>query len=199
VIVQEVFKSPFSLAWWRCARKDAKSPYMLSFAALMIAACSALSYIPYIPVGHTRVSWGFLARSVCGLVCGPVMALIFGFAEDTISFLIHPSGSYFPGYALTTMLGTLLYALFLYRQRPTVWRVFGAKLCTNALNVVLGSLWSAILTGKGYLYVMWTSLLKNTVMLAPQTGMLCLLLLALLPILARMGLVPKQMGRLSWI
>lgn len=186
-----LYRTPFSAAYWRDAAEDFRRPRTLAFAALMIAACVALSYIPSIPVGDggVRVTWGFLARAVCAVVCGPVTALVFGFAEDTVSFLLHPSGPYFPGYALTTMIGTLIYALFLYRTRPTVVRIFLAKLCTNALNVVLGSLWSAILYSKGYLYYMTVSFYKNLVMLPVQTAMLCFLLAALMPVLSRMGLV----------
>lgn len=186
-----LYRTPFSAAYWRDAAEDFRWPRTLAFAALMIAACVALSYIPSIPVGDggVRVTWGFLARAMCAVVCGPVTALVFGFAEDTVSFLLHPSGPYFPGYALTTMIGTLIYALFLYRTRPTVVRIFLAKLCTNALNVVLGSLWSAILYSKGYLYYMTVSFYKNLVMLPVQTAMLCFLLAALMPVLSRMGLV----------
>jgi len=196
-----LFSSPFSRAYWHTAREDFRKPRTLVFAALMIAACIALSYVKSIPIGGSgvRITWGFLARSVCGMVTGPVTALVFGCAEDLLSYLIHPSGPYFPGYALTTMLGTMIYALFLYRQRPTVLRVFCAKLLTNVLNVVLGSLWSAILTNKGYLYTATSSLFKNVIMLLPQTIILCLLFSALLPILARTGLLPKEMGRLWMI
>lgn len=165
---------------------------------MMIAACVALSYLRSVPIGRSgaKITWGFLARSVCALVCGPVNALVFGAAEDTVSYLLNPSGGYFPGYAITTMLGTFLYALFLYRQKPSVWRIFCAKLCTNALNVVLGSLWSAIMTGKGYFIIAADRLFKNTVMLIPQTVILCILFAALLPVLARVELVPPEMERL---
>ncbi len=90
---------PFSPSYWRLAASELKKPRMLTFAALMIAACVALSYVPAIPIGDrgNEVTWGFLARAVCGMVCGPVMALVFGFAEDTVSFLIHPTVAYFPG------------------------------------------------------------------------------------------------------
>jgi len=192
----KAYSSPFSAGYWREAAGELKNLRTLCFAALMIAACSALSLIPSIPTTdpNVRVTWGFLARAVCGAVCGPVTALVFGFAEDTVSFLVHPTGPYFPGYALTTMLGTMLYALFLYRARFTPLtlplRVFGAKLCTNVLNVVLGSLWSAVLYNKGYLYYMVKSFWKNLIMLPVQTVMLTLLLAALLPILRRMKLVP---------
>lgn len=190
---QTLYRTPFSRAYWREALADFRRLRTLIFAALMVAACVALAQIPAIPLNDSlRITWGFLARTVCALVGGPVTALVFGFVEDTLSFVIHPTGAYFPGYTLTTMLGTLVYALFLYRTRVTVTRIFLAKLATNAMNVVLGSLWSAILYSKGYLYYMTTSLVKNTLMLPVQTLMLVLLLGALLPVLHRMGLLPDQ-------
>lgn len=191
----QIYRTPFSNAYWRDSVSDFKKPRTLVFSALMIAACVALSYVPSIPVSDgVRVTWGFLARALCGLVGGPVNALVFGLAEDTISFLLNPGGVYFPGYALTTMLGTMIYALFLYRTQVTVLRVFLAKLFTNLLNIFLGSLWSAILLSKGYIYYMTTSAVKNTVMLPIQTVMLVLLFAALIPVLHQMGLLPKQVG-----
>ena len=189
-----IYSTPFSKAYWKQALADMKNPRVLAFSALMIAACVALSYIPSIPValdGGVRVTWGFLARALCGLVGGPVNALVFGAAEDTISFLINSGGAvYFPGYMLTTMLGTFLYSIFLYRAKVTIPRIFLAKLLTNILNVTLGALWSAILLSKGYLYYASTSLVKNALMLPVQTVMLCALFSALLPILRRSDLLP---------
>ncbi len=190
-----------SRGYWRAAREELKKPQTLAFAALMIAACTALTLIPSIPTTdpNVRVTWGFLARAVCGMVCGPVTALVFGAAEDTINYLLAPSGPYFPGYTLTTMLGTFLYAIFLYRMKAPrpgtlLLRTFLAKLSTNVLNVLLGSLWSAMLYGKGYLYYMVKSFWKNLVMLPVQTAMLFFLLLALIPILRRMRLLPAEEG-----
>lgn len=200
---ETLFRTPFFPAYWRTALADFKRPRTIAFSALMIAACVALSYVPSIPVNFAdmyaaKVSWGFLARAVCGMVGGPITALVFGAAEDTVSFMIHPTGTYFPGYALTTMLGTMIYALFLYRVRLTPImlgiRVFLAKLFTNALNVTLGALWSAILsgTGKGYIYYATISFWKNLIMLPVQTVMLFFLIAALVPILSRLGLIPKS-------
>ena len=131
----------------------------------------------------------------------PCHTLVFGFAEDTINFFIHPTGPYFPGYALTTMLGTMIYALFLYRAKFTpvtlAVRVFLAKLFTNILNVTLGALWSAILYSKGYYYYMVKSFWKNLVMLPVQAVMLFFLIGALIPILGRIGLIPRSSFRLK--
>ncbi len=191
-----LYASPFSAAYWRQALADMKSPRVLTFSALMIAACWALGLVPSIQLPMSvKVSWGFLARALCGMVGGPLNALVFGAAEDTINYLLKPSGPYFPGYMLTTMLGTFIYALFLYRTRLTVTRVFLAKLLTNIQNVVLSSLWSAILYGYGYIATATTSLWKNAVMLLPQTLMLVVLFTALTPILVRAKLVPPQPGK----
>ncbi len=191
-----LYKHPFSRAYWHDALKDFQRLPILAFSAVMIAACVALSLIPSIPVGNeVKVSWGFLARATCGMVGGPVNALVFGIAEDTISYLIHPTGPYFPGYALTTMLGTLFYALFLYRAKTSIVRIFLAKFSTNILNVTLGALWSSILYGKAYLVVAATSLVKNAIMLPVQTIMLTVLFAALLPILGQIGFLPAQNSR----
>ena len=198
---QTVYKTPFSAAYWRSAREDFRKPRNLAFSALMIAACMALARVPSIRIHLTdiyaaKVTWGFLARSLCSMVCGPVTGLVFGFAEDTVSYLANPAYPYFPGYALTTMLGNLIYALLLYRTRFGPVRVFLAKFLTNLMNVFLGSLWSTILsgTGKGYLYYVSASAVTNAIKLIPQTVMLCVLFAALTPILRRMGWVPYGGG-----
>ena len=106
-----MFKTPFSAAYWRCAVDDFRSLRSLVFAALMIAACIVLSKFSIPIYAGLKISFGFLARSLCALVCGPVTALVFGAAEDTLSFFLASSGDpYFPGYMLTTMLGTFIYA-----------------------------------------------------------------------------------------
>ena len=130
----------------------------------------------------------------------PVLGLLFAFAEDILSFFLTGGGGYpfFPGYTLTTMLGVLTYALFLYRAPLRVWRIFCAKLVTNVQNVVLGALWIAILNSNGrFSLEAWyasasLSAVKNLIMLPVQTVLLVLLLRALQPALQRTGMLPRQ-------
>ena len=197
-----IYPHPFSAAYWRDAVREVRDLRKLTFAALMIAMCIILGYIPSVPLfGGAKITWGFLARSVCALVCGPVLGVAFGFAEDILSFFLTGGGGYpfFPGYTLTTMLGVLIYALFFYRAKLTVRRVFFAKLLTNIENVVLGALWMAILSGKAYLVTASASALKNLIMLPFQTALLVILFSALMPVLRRSKLVPEQIsGRMPW-
>ena len=197
-----MYSHPFSAAYWRNAAREVRDLRKLTFAALMIAMCVVLGHIPSVPLfGGAKITWGFLARSICATVCGPVLGLLFGFSEDVLTFFLTGGGGYpfFPGYTLTTMLGCLLYALFLYRAKITVRRIFLAKLVTNIQNVLLGALWSAILYGKAYFVMASGSALKNLIMLPFQTVLLVLLFSLLLPLLSRMKLVPKQMGeKIRW-
>ena len=187
-----LYRTPFSRAYWKDAVKDSKKLRTLVFSALMIAACSALGRIPSIQVTDgVKIGWGFLARATCALVGGPINALLFGLAEDTINYILTPTGPYFPGYALTTMIGTMVYALFLYRTKVTIWRIFLAKLCNNVINVLLGSLWSAILYSKGYLYYVSTRIVTNSIMLPIQTVMLTVLFAALIPALIQLDILPS--------
>lgn len=161
-----LFKTPFSRAYWKESLKSFRSVRGMVFAALMVAACIVLSHFSVKVTESLSISFSFIARALCSLVYGPLGALAFGVVEDTLSFLLNSKGyPYFPGYALTTMLGCFTYALFFYRTKVTVLKIFLAKLLTNVQNVFLGALWSAMLYSKGYLYYMTTSAVKNLISL----------------------------------
>ena len=199
-----LYKTPFSPAYWRDALADFRSLRTLIFASLMIAACMALGRIPSFQImpGVKLVSWGYLARSLCGLVCGPVMAVVFGVAEDTLGFFLNSTGDpYFPGYALDTALGVLIYALFLYRAQVSVLRIFLAKLCNNVLiNIILSSLWASMWSDGGFLFYASTKVVTNFIRLPFEVLILTVLYAAMLPILHRTGFLPDQAAKLRvWV
>lgn len=94
------------------------------------------------------------------------------------------------------MIAALIYALFLYRKKITVLRLFGAKFLVNYLvNVGLGSLWSQMLYGKGYLYYLVKSLIKNSLLLPLEVIALAALFAVLVPVFSRLGLLPEHETR----
>ena len=196
-----MYRHPFSAAYWRAAAAELRDLRKLTFAALMIAACLILAKFK-IPLGEgLSLSVTFLARALCAAVCGPVVSIVFGAAEDTLGFFLGSSnGPYFPGYMITTVSGCLVYALFFYRARVTIWRIILAKLITNIQNVFLGSLWSAMLYSKGYIYYMTTSAWKNALYLPLQILLLVWILQAVLPMMHRMHWSPCQLEgeRIPW-
>lgn len=198
-----LYKTPFSLTYWRDAGQSASAVRMMVFAALMIAMTRALSLIPSIPIAHTKLSFGFLARSLCALICGPVLGTAFGFAEDILGFILQPTGEFFFGYTLSTMAGVLIYALCFYRARITVWRLVLANILVNILvNAVMGSVWTMMVRGGGYWGWFSVSLGKNIATVVPKAILLYIFFQALLPILQRMELMPRQLDnhqRITWL
>lgn len=190
---KSLFKSPISKQYWISALKEVKSSRSITFAALMIALHILLGMM-FIPVGENlRIVFGFVATSILGLVCGPVMGLAAGAISDTVAYIIAPTGVYFPGYMISTMLSFFVFALFFYRQKITLWRIIIAKfIVTYGINVALGTLWSSMLFGKGYMYYLTKSLIKNTILFPIEIIMLVLLFKALTPALERMGLIGKK-------
>ena len=92
-----LYPHPFSAPYWRDAARELRNPRKLTFAALMIAMCVILGRIPSVPLfGGAKITWGFLARALCALVCGPVLGVVFGFTEEGTEFpLTVPEGSIF--------------------------------------------------------------------------------------------------------
>ena len=185
--------SPFSKSYWRTAAQELRNLRMLTLAAIVVALRIVLSGL-YIPLGdNLNIFFGYFVNSLGAAIYGPVVALLSGFATDVLGYFVHPTGPFFPGYVLSTMLGSFFYALFFYRARITVVRVILAKLSVNLLvNVGLGALWSAIQFSKGYYYYLVKSLMKNLGMLPLEVLLLWLFIKAIAPVCARNGLLPKQ-------
>lgn len=165
---------------------------LLVFAALMVAMARALSLVPSIPIFHTKLSFGFLARALCAMVCGPVLGLVYGFVEDILGFILQPSGEFFFGYTLSTMLGVLIYALCFYRRRVTVVSIVVANLLVNVLiNAVLGSVWNVMIRGATFWSWFVPSFIKNIATIAPKALLLYILFHSMLPILRRLGVFSR--------
>ena len=197
--MQEGFLSPFSAAYWRSAAAQIKKPRMLTLTALFLAMRIVIGMVP-IPLGdNLHIFFTFLVNALGSAIYGPLLGLVSGFAADLLGFLLQPSGPFFPGYLLSSMLGSFFYGVFFYRARINGVRVLLAKLVVNlGVNVGLGALWSSMLYGKGYYYYLVKSLIKNIGMLPIETVLLFLFFKAILPAASRAGLLPEQKKISLW-
>lgn len=196
--------SPLTPAYWADARAQLKNVRMLTLAGIITAASIVLESFPIYLLGTSlKIYFSFLVISLGCYVYGPAVGILVGFANDTLGFLISSFGEpYFPGYLITAMLSGLIYGTLLYRQRITVLRLVVVRLVINyGSNVLLGSVWKAMLYGKGYYYYFTTGLVKNTTMLPIEILLMVLMFQLALPALARSGLLPKEVAvqkRLAW-
>ncbi len=196
---------PLGAAYWRQANAQLKSVRMLALAGLVSAMAIILQGMPVFLLGNTlKIQFSFLVISVGCCVYGPSVGILAGAVIDTLGFLVSSFGDpYFPGYMLTAMLSGLIYGLFLFHRRINILRLVVLRLVINyGINVLLGSVWKAMLYGKGYYYYFTAGLLKNTLMLPIEVLLLAAVFRILLPALYKSGLVPatgNETGRIPWL
>lgn len=192
-----LFSHPFSAAYWKLAWAQTRNLRILTLAALCMALKMAVASFR-IPVGdQLYIYFTYLITAVQCAVCGPVVGVLCGGIGDLIEFAIAPNGPFFPGYTLSSMAGALVFGLFLFHARITVWRLILSRLIINlGVNVLMGSLWSYLLYSHGYLYYFFQSLIKNTLLLPLEVILLVFFFRMLSPFLQRRGwIVPQQPRR----
>lgn len=193
---ERLYSSPFSAGYWKEAGASLRSVRILVVAALCAALSTLFNFFFMVPVGENlNIMFQFLPNAIMGMICGPWVAIVYGVATDFLDFMLHGWG-FFPGYTLGSVLGAMIYALFLYRSRVTVLRLFLARLSVNVIvNILLGSLWSAILYGKGYYVYLSASVFKNLILLPLETLILVVVYRMLMVSLVQLGLIPEQPNR----
>lgn len=65
-----------------------------------------------------KINFAYLALATIGMLFGPAVGLISGFACDLVGYFVNPVGAFIPWLALVTALEGLIYGLFLYDFVP---------------------------------------------------------------------------------
>ena len=136
-----LYSHPFSKAYWRDAAAELKDVKMLVITALMIALRIALKPFAIYIGPQMAIQTATLATALGAMIFGPVVAIPAAIISDTVGFMIFPSGEYFLPFMLTEIASTMIYALCLYRAKPSATRVIVARfLICFLVNVVLQQL-----------------------------------------------------------
>ena len=191
-----LYPHPCSKAYWKDAAAELKSIKMLVVTALMIALRIALKPLA-IPLGpQLSIQTAMLATALGAMIFGPVVAIPAAMISDTIGFMIFPTGDYFLPFMLTEIASTMIYALCLYRAKPSATRVIIARfLICFFVNVILQQFifaWQYTYMGNpdkakdAVLGIMTTArLAKNLFFFPIESIVLTLFLKVLLPVTSR--------------
>ena len=133
-----LYPHPFSKAYWRDAFAELKDVRMLVITALMVALRIALKPAAIQLGPQMAIQTATLATALGAMIFGPVVAIPAAIVSDTVGFMLFPNGDYFLPFMLTEIASTMIYALCLYRAKPSATRVIIARfLICFAVNVVL--------------------------------------------------------------
>ena len=191
-----LYDHPFSKAYWRDAAAELKDIKMLVITALMIALRIALKPFAIYIGPQMAIQTATLATALGAMIFGPVMAIPAAIISDTVGFMIFPTGDYFLPFMLTEIASTMIYALCLYRAKPSATRVIIARfLICFVVNVVLQQFifaWQYTYMGNpdgaknAILGIMTTArLFKNLFFFPIESIVLTLFLKAMIPITSR--------------
>ena len=187
-----LYKTPFSRAYWQDAAAELKDTKMLVFAALMIALRVAMKLVAIPLAPNLKVNTAFVVNALGAMVFGPVVAAVSAVISDVLGVLI--SGDvYFPLFALTEIAGSMIFALFLYRTKVTPTRVILSRFCICLfVNVFLQTpimmLYYTLMMGGASYVLTVPQIIKNLFMFPIESVILTIFLAFMQPITYRMKL-----------
>ena len=190
-----LYSSPFSKAYWRDAAAEVKSTKTLVIAALMIALRVATKGLA-VPIAPNLklFSVASFINALSAMIIGPVMAIPAAFLSDFLGVLLWEGlGTYFLPYAFQEIASSLIWALLLYRAKPTPSRVMLGRFAICILvNVLMGTaidmMWQQFYYGTSTVVLTIPRIIKNTFMFPIETVAMTFFLGLMVPITNRMGL-----------
>ena len=197
-----LYSHPFCKGYWRDAAAELKDIRMLVFAALIVALRVALKMVRIPLAPNLDITPAFLANALGAMVYGPVVGAIGAVVSDFLGVMVR-GDSYFLPYVLTEISGTVIFALFFYRQKVTPTRAilsrFSICLFVNILmQTPIDMLYNYVMMGKTTLLFSVPRLLKNLFMFPVESVGLSLFLSVIQPITFRMHLTYNKPEKLMF-
>ena len=173
---------------WRQSARNLRSARVLAVAGMLSGLRIVLESFLFIPLPflgpNLEFTLTFLPNALGGMYYGPAVALLTGAVTDLLSWLLVSKGPFFPLFTLLEMFSSCVYALFFYRRKITFVRCLLCKGTINLIsNVLLTSLFLSLMYGKAISVYMAGRILKNVVLLLPESLLLFGFLSAMRPAL----------------
>ena len=89
----------------------------IAISAMLIAFDVIFTRVLALNMPLTKISLGFAAVMVCGMLYGPGWAALCAGLGDLVGSLLFPTGAYFPGFTVTAAIGGAILGAALYNRR----------------------------------------------------------------------------------
>lgn len=162
--------------------KNLRDTKVICICSIMVAMYVVLDMFQIQLAPQIVISFSFIPIAIAGWLFGIFPAMLVGGVSDIMSFLIKPTGAFFPGFTITAILTGAVFGLVMYRAKgKSIWlkSIVSKLLVTVLLNIGLNTLWTSMLTGKAYLVLLYGRIVKNAVMLPFEILLMALLIFLL--------------------
>ena len=120
-----------------------------------------------------KISFAFIPTMLCAIWLGPKWAILLNVLGDIIGATLFPTGPFFIGYTISTAIAGLIYGLLLYKKEENAYGdlqfvlrlIISVILVTIISNIGLNTLWISITTGKAFIVLLGTRLIKEIIMI----------------------------------
>ncbi len=112
-----------------------------------------------------RISLGFFAIAMIGMLYGPVIAGIAAGISDILGWAMVPYAPFFPGFTLTAILSGVIFGYFLHKPHTTLRSyIFCALSVTVLCDTLLNTLWLSFLQNVPFVTLIVTRTIKIGIM-----------------------------------
>lgn len=141
-------------------------------SALLLALIIILSRFLSIKTPIVTISFSFVPTILCAIWLGPKWTILINVLADLIGATLFPYGSFFIGYTITTAVAAAIYGFLLYKKEEDTYTdkqfnirvIIAVILVTVIANIGLNTLWLSITTGKAFMVLMASRIVKEFVM-----------------------------------
>lgn len=160
--------------------KKLKDTKTLTIAAMLTAIGIVLGYFKFPINQFIEIRFAFVPLFLAGMMLGPGIAGVMGILVDLGGFFFYPTGPFYPGFTVSSMLTGVMFGLFLYKKKPTLQRTIVTMVVyTVTIGIFLNSIWLNQLYFKmGYINTIIYRLPKELIMLVVNTALIFTLIKA---------------------
>lgn len=147
--------------------KKLRDTKTLTVAAMLTAIGIVLGFFK-LPINQLiEIRFGSLPICMAGMMFGPAVGGVVGGLVDIGGYLVKPTGPFFPGFTLSSIVGGIIFGVILHKKKITFLRVLVAQsVYTLIVGVIMNSYWLNLLYLKsGYVAVILTRLPKELIMI----------------------------------
>ena len=140
--------------------------------SILLASLIVLSRLLSIKTPLLKISLAFIPTILCAIWLGVKWTVLLNVLGDIIGATLFPIGPFFVGYTISTAITGLIYGLILYKKEDNTYTdkqflirlIISVILVTCVSNIGLNTLWVSITTGKAFIILLGTRIVKEIVM-----------------------------------
>ena len=144
--------------------------------AMLLAMQIILSRFLSIKTPILKISFTFVPTCICAIWLGPKWTVLLNVLADIIGATLFPVGAFFIGYTISAAITGLIFGLLLYKKEESTYTdkqfllrlIISVILVTSISNIGLNTLWISITTGKAFIVLLGTRIIKEIIMIPIQ-------------------------------